>query len=157
MIKRKARSILVYQGHNFICLWVRTWTKIIYIHMVWCAHARVCGICMCVHVLMPVCRGQRRMFNLPHPTLPFNKESHWTWNSPPFFVQLGWLASKTVILRSCPFPTPSTGAVVLRGCGCATFYVAAGIQTQPFVLVQQALCPLSCLLSAWKWARIGLK
>lgn len=41
--------------------------------MVWCAHAHVCGMYMCVHVLMPVCRGQRRMFNLPHPALPFNK------------------------------------------------------------------------------------
>lgn len=109
----------------------------------------VCVVYACVCTCSCLCAEAREGCSIFHtPPYPLIKSLTELGTPPPFFVQLGWLASKTVILWSCPFPTPSTGAVVLRGCGCATFYVAAGIQTQPFVLVQQALCPLSCLLSA---------
>lgn len=114
--------------------------------VVWCAHARVCGISMCVHVLMPVCRGQRRMLDVPHPFLPFNESltELGTPFSPPARLSGQQDRDPPVLSLS----VPSTAAVVLCGCGCATFCVVAGIQTQPSVLIQQALCPLSCLLSA---------
>jgi hypothetical protein len=66
----------------------------------------VCGIYMCVHVPLPVCREQRRMLGVPYPALPVKTESHRTWNSS--FFQLDWLARKSlsVILLSLPLPIP---------------------------------------------------
>lgn len=103
MIKRKARSVPIYQGHNFMFVskdmgnvdYLRTCGVVCSCTCVWYMH-----VCACVHACV-----QRPEKDAPHPFLPFNK-SLTELGTPFFFFQLGWLARKTVILQSCPFPSP---------------------------------------------------
>lgn len=144
MIKRKARSVPIYQGHNFMFVskdmgnvdYLRTCGVACSCTCVWYMH-----VCACVHACV-----QRPEKDAPHPFLPFNKSL--TELGIPFFfpARLAGQEDSDPPVMSLSLP-PSTGAIVLCGCGCATSYVVAGIQTRPFVLVQQALCPVSCLLS----------